>query len=358
MIGLGGAIPVGRTLAAGLIGDPVAHSLSPVIHNAAYAALGLDWCYKAFLVRDGDVTRALASAAARGMRGLSVTTPHKVAAAAACDERSAAVERNRRGEHRRAGRRAHPGREHRRAGPARRPRRQVVLPPGGPGLRRGGRRLDGPPRSLPPSPTPGRGRSSSSTAPRPTPRPPRRSPGRPAGSPHRVRSPRRRSSSRRPRSASPASRGGSRAAGRRSPTTSAPRSSPSTSSTPPPSPSSSPWRAPRGPGCATASACSSTRRPTRWRSSRVERRRSRRCSPLWGSPRRPDPLRIATDGRGRGAGAVPAAVPVTLRVVAVHLLEQRAAPRPGGETAPSSPSCATSISCWLGRSSRWRRRGS
>ena len=93
MIGLGGAIPVGRTLAAGLIGDPVAHSLSPVIHNAAYAALGLDWCYKAFLVRDGDVTRALASAAGRGMRGLSVTTPHKVAAAAACDERSAAVER-------------------------------------------------------------------------------------------------------------------------------------------------------------------------------------------------------------------------------------------------------------------------
>ncbi|MGD0742390.1 MAG: shikimate dehydrogenase [Acidimicrobiales bacterium] len=93
MIGLEGAVPVGRTLAAGLIGDPVAHSLSPVIHNAAYAALGLDWCYKAFLVHDGDVGRALSSAAARGLRGLSVTTPHKVAAATACDERSAAVAR-------------------------------------------------------------------------------------------------------------------------------------------------------------------------------------------------------------------------------------------------------------------------
>ena len=135
--------PVGRTLAAGVIGDPVAHSLSPVIHNAAYAALGLDWSYGAFLVRAGEVERALEVAAAQGLRGLSVTTPHKVAAAAACDERSAAVERigaantvvfsagrARRG-------------EHRRPGPPRRPRRNLAVQTGGPGLCRRRRRPDG-----------------------------------------------------------------------------------------------------------------------------------------------------------------------------------------------------------------------
>jgi shikimate dehydrogenase len=87
------AVPAGATLAAGLIGDPVAHSLSPVIHNAAYAALGLDWSYALFRVPAGGAAAAIAAAGARGLRGLSVTTPHKIAAAAACDERSATVER-------------------------------------------------------------------------------------------------------------------------------------------------------------------------------------------------------------------------------------------------------------------------
>ncbi len=93
MTGLGNSAPAGMTLAAGLIGDPVAHSLSPVVHNAAYAALGLDWYYGAFLVPAGEVAGSLRQAAAQGLRGLSVTTPHKVAAARACDERSGAVER-------------------------------------------------------------------------------------------------------------------------------------------------------------------------------------------------------------------------------------------------------------------------
>jgi len=83
------AVPAGTTLAAGLIGDPVAHSLSPVIHNAAYAALGLDWSYGLFRVPAGGAAAALAAAGARGLRGLSVTTPHKIA----CDERSPTVER-------------------------------------------------------------------------------------------------------------------------------------------------------------------------------------------------------------------------------------------------------------------------
>ena len=44
----------GATRLAGVIGDPVRHSLSPAIHNAAYAAHGLDWAYVALPVRPGD----------------------------------------------------------------------------------------------------------------------------------------------------------------------------------------------------------------------------------------------------------------------------------------------------------------
>jgi shikimate dehydrogenase len=66
-----------RTAVAGVIGAPVAHSLSPAIHNAAFAALGLDWTYAAFEVAPGDVARALDGMRALGLRGLSVTMPHK-----------------------------------------------------------------------------------------------------------------------------------------------------------------------------------------------------------------------------------------------------------------------------------------
>lgn len=85
--------PAATTLVAGVIGDPVRHSLSPSLHNAAYAALGLDWAYAAFPVAPGDVPDAIAGALALGLRGLSVTTPHKEAAAAAADGRSSLVVR-------------------------------------------------------------------------------------------------------------------------------------------------------------------------------------------------------------------------------------------------------------------------
>lgn len=49
----------GATRLAGVIGDPVRHSLSPAIHNAAYAAHGLDWAYVALPVRPGGVEAAL-----------------------------------------------------------------------------------------------------------------------------------------------------------------------------------------------------------------------------------------------------------------------------------------------------------
>lgn len=76
----------GATRTVGVIGDPVTHSLSPILHNAAFEALGLDWVYVAFPVaagRGGDAVRAVSTL---GLAGLNVTMPHKADAAAACDE--------------------------------------------------------------------------------------------------------------------------------------------------------------------------------------------------------------------------------------------------------------------------------
>jgi shikimate dehydrogenase len=70
-----------RTRLAGIIGDPVRHSLSPAMHNAAFHALGLDWAYLAFEVPEGQ-GRAL------GLVGLSVTMPHKAAVLTAVDRLS------------------------------------------------------------------------------------------------------------------------------------------------------------------------------------------------------------------------------------------------------------------------------
>jgi len=61
-----------------VIGDPVAHSLSPQIHNAAFDAAGIDMVYTAFHVCKGDLQRALNGVRSLGIRGLSVTIPHKV----------------------------------------------------------------------------------------------------------------------------------------------------------------------------------------------------------------------------------------------------------------------------------------
>jgi shikimate dehydrogenase len=58
-----------------LIGDPVAHSLSPLIHNAGYQALGIDYVYLPFQVR--DIKSAIAGIRKLGIRGASVTMPHK-----------------------------------------------------------------------------------------------------------------------------------------------------------------------------------------------------------------------------------------------------------------------------------------
>lgn len=68
-----------------VIGNPIAHSLSPAIHNAAYEALGLDFVYVAFRVE--DVQNALAGMRALdNFRGMSVTIPHKIEAMRHLDE--------------------------------------------------------------------------------------------------------------------------------------------------------------------------------------------------------------------------------------------------------------------------------
>ncbi len=74
------------TRVVGVIGDPVTHSLSPAIHNAAFAACGLDWVYVALPVPRGRGGAAVAAARDLGLAGLNVTMPHKADVAAACDE--------------------------------------------------------------------------------------------------------------------------------------------------------------------------------------------------------------------------------------------------------------------------------
>ena len=80
-----------RTRLAGIIGWPVEHSLSPAMHNAAFAHLGLNWAYAAFPVHPDRVGEAVRGLAAAGCAGLNVTIPHKTAVIAACSEASDAV---------------------------------------------------------------------------------------------------------------------------------------------------------------------------------------------------------------------------------------------------------------------------
>ncbi len=75
----------GRTALYGVLGCPVAHSLSPAMHNAAYRALGVDAAYVALPVAPERVAEALRGAHALGFRGLNVTVPHKQRAAELCE---------------------------------------------------------------------------------------------------------------------------------------------------------------------------------------------------------------------------------------------------------------------------------
>lgn len=67
----------GTTKLLGVIGDPIEHSLSPVMHNAAIAALGIDYVYLPLPVKMADLSIAIAGFKAIGLEGFSVTIPHK-----------------------------------------------------------------------------------------------------------------------------------------------------------------------------------------------------------------------------------------------------------------------------------------
>lgn len=69
----------GKTQLIGLLGWPVGHSFSPAMHNAAAAALGLNWAYVPLPVRPESLISALGGLAALGFRGANVTVPHKEA---------------------------------------------------------------------------------------------------------------------------------------------------------------------------------------------------------------------------------------------------------------------------------------
>lgn len=76
----------GRTRLCGIIGDPIEHTMSPVMHNAAFRKLGLNYLYVPFRVKKEELGKAIEGMRALNIRGLSVTIPHKVAVIPFLDE--------------------------------------------------------------------------------------------------------------------------------------------------------------------------------------------------------------------------------------------------------------------------------
>lgn len=68
----------GSTNIVGLIGHPVEHSFSPLMHNAAFESLGMDYAYVAFDVEPQNVGQAIKGAQALNIKGFNVTIPHKI----------------------------------------------------------------------------------------------------------------------------------------------------------------------------------------------------------------------------------------------------------------------------------------
>ncbi len=67
----------GKTKVVGVIGNPVEHSLSPPMHNAAFKHMGLDYVYVPFYVPNGKLNEAIIGAKALNIKGLNVTIPYK-----------------------------------------------------------------------------------------------------------------------------------------------------------------------------------------------------------------------------------------------------------------------------------------
>lgn len=79
----------GKTQVLGVIGNPVEHTFSPVMHNAALQAMRMDYVYLAFHVHPNFLREAIAGMRALQIRGLNVTVPHKLGVMEWLDEISA-----------------------------------------------------------------------------------------------------------------------------------------------------------------------------------------------------------------------------------------------------------------------------
>ena len=76
----------GKTKLVGLLGQPVNHSLSPVMHNAAYEEMGLDWCYVAIPCDRENLEKVTTALRIVDCKGLNVTIPHKQEVLKACNK--------------------------------------------------------------------------------------------------------------------------------------------------------------------------------------------------------------------------------------------------------------------------------
>lgn len=76
----------GKTKIIGIFGDPIEHSLSPLMHNQAFQVLDLDYTYVPFNVKKNDLRDAIASIVKLGLVGINVTIPHKEAVISLLDE--------------------------------------------------------------------------------------------------------------------------------------------------------------------------------------------------------------------------------------------------------------------------------
>jgi len=76
----------GKTKVCGIIGDPIEHTLSPVMHNVAFNDSKLDFIYVAFRVKKEELGNAMSSMRSLGIHGLNVTMPHKNAVINYLDE--------------------------------------------------------------------------------------------------------------------------------------------------------------------------------------------------------------------------------------------------------------------------------
>lgn len=81
----------GKTKVIGIFGSPIGHTLSPVIHNEAFRALKIDYCYVPFHVKKENLREAVQAIRALNLKGVNVTVPHKERVVEYLDELSEEV---------------------------------------------------------------------------------------------------------------------------------------------------------------------------------------------------------------------------------------------------------------------------